>query len=102
MCKLSARSIDIIQRGYILLGNDGMEVYNGNTFSAVDRDNDNLSKQHCARDKRKGGWWHYRCGPCNINGLYKTAGYKGNDAMFYAPWRDKNALKSTQMMIQPK
>ena len=73
---------------------------NGMKFSAVDRDNDEYSG-HCAKGRRKGGMWYRACSPCNINALYKTQGYSGEDAMFWSPWRQLEGLKATKMMVKP-
>ena len=88
---------------YILLfSGDGKGYTNNQKFSAIDRDNDKDSYVHCARDSRKGGWWHHGCTPININGITMTAGYNGLDAVYYQRWRDFNALRSTKMMIRPQ
>ncbi|XP_018783407.1 PREDICTED: ficolin-1-like [Bactrocera latifrons] len=70
----------------------------GIKFSAIDRDNDNHGRWHCAYYFRS-GWWFHKCYFSNLNGLYlatKKYGINWNSIENEVP------LGFSEMMMRPK
>ncbi|CAG2212200.1 unnamed protein product [Mytilus edulis] len=85
------------------LGNsmkDSNKNLNGMMFSTTDQDND-INDDHCARDLRKGPWWHRSCSYSNLNGQYKSEGIRGGTTIHWITWHGRIALKASEMKIRP-
>ncbi|XP_056875451.1 microfibril-associated glycoprotein 4-like isoform X1 [Takifugu flavidus] len=82
---------------------DAMTYHNQMKFTTLDRDNDLLDKENCAR-KYLGAFWYNKCHTANPNGVYRW----GADGTLFAvgvswyPWKGHDySLKSFIMMIRP-
>ncbi|XP_056907869.1 microfibril-associated glycoprotein 4-like [Takifugu flavidus] len=82
---------------------DAMTYHNQMKFTTLDRDNDLLDKENCAR-KYLGAFWYNKCHTANPNGVYRW----GADGTLFAvgvswqPWKGQDySLKSFIMMIRP-
>ncbi|CAC5416745.1 Fibrinogen-like protein 1,Fibrinogen-like protein A,Tenascin,Ryncolin-2,Ryncolin-4,Fibrinogen C domain-containing protein 1-A,Angiopoietin-2,Ficolin-2,Ryncolin-1,Tenascin-R,Ryncolin-3,Ficolin-1,Fibrinogen C domain-containing protein 1-B,Fibrinogen C domain-containing protein 1 [Mytilus coruscus] len=91
--------------GYTGTAGDSMKdpdiTLNGMMFSTTDQDNDEKSK-HCARDIKKGPWWHRACSYSNLNSQYKSEGFnEGQNTIHWKTWHGVKALKVSEMKIKP-
>uniref|UniRef100_A0A674N913 Microfibril-associated glycoprotein 4-like n=1 Tax=Takifugu rubripes TaxID=31033 RepID=A0A674N913_TAKRU len=82
---------------------DALVNHNQMKFTTLDRDNDLLDKENCAR-KYLGAFWYNKCHTANPNGVYRW----GADGTLFAvgvswqPWKGHDySLKSFIMMIRP-
>lgn len=80
-----------------------MTYHNQMKFTTLDRDNDLLDKENCAR-KYLGAFWYNKSHTANPNGVYRW----GADGTLFAvgvswqPWKGQDySLKSFIMMIRP-
>ncbi|XP_062620878.1 angiopoietin-4-like isoform X2 [Saccostrea cucullata] len=77
---------------------DSMDYHNGYQFTTKDKDTDK-SGGNCAKEYH-GAWWYNNCHHTNLNGLYAMSALSGYQYPVWRKWREKEALKQTQMMIR--
>ncbi|XP_035670244.1 microfibril-associated glycoprotein 4-like [Branchiostoma floridae] len=83
----------------------GWHSLNGQSFSTVDRDNDDHGSYHCSQRYGQGGWWFRNCGYSFLNGRY--LGNCGSSCpvvqgVVWYHWRGAGySLKSVSMKIRP-
>ncbi|XP_062602922.1 fibrinogen C domain-containing protein 1-B-like [Saccostrea cucullata] len=86
--------------GYSGTAGDSMDYHNGYKFTTKDKDNDG-DGGNCATQYH-GAWWYNACHYSNLNGLYAQSAVSGYQYPVWRKWREKEALKQTQMMIRHK
>ncbi|XP_062620877.1 ryncolin-1-like isoform X1 [Saccostrea cucullata] len=84
--------------GYSGTAGDSMDYHNGYQFTTKDKDTDK-SGGNCAKEYH-GAWWYNNCHHTNLNGLYAMSALSGYQYPVWRKWREKEALKQTQMMIR--
>lgn len=84
--------------------NDGTGPHNGQRFSTPDRDNDQLSANHCAVQFH-GPWWHNKCYSSLLTGRYYTSGGPRNSAphgIIWHTWKGHYySLRLADIKIRP-
>ncbi|KAK7097943.1 microfibril-associated glycoprotein 4-like [Littorina saxatilis] len=78
--------------------NDSLSDHNGEQFSTMDADHDQIKRTNCA-SVQHGGWWYMNlvyCAACNLNGIYRS-GY------MVGVWWDPLfcSLSSSEMKMKP-
>ena len=84
---------------------DSMSFYNGQKFSARDKDQDTNKSNYCKRSFNgyNGGWWFKDCVYSSLNGKYYENGqhYYAVDGLSWRTWLGStHSLKSTVIAIR--
>ncbi|CAH1239335.1 ANGPT2 [Branchiostoma lanceolatum] len=85
----------------------GLNSNNGQKFSTVDRDNDNVRGVHCSQEYGgQGGWWFGSCGYSVLNGRYLgncQGSCSDSQGVMWFDWRGfrYSLMKSVSMKIRP-
>lgn len=86
------------------MGNEGKLdnfTADGMLFTTHDEDHDTSHEINCAKYWKIGGWWFNRCSWANLNGPYREPGEGDGIGINWHMWRNKEYLRTSQMMIRP-
>ena len=81
---------------------DSFSGHRGQPFTTKDQDNDNASKENCARSF-KGAWWYTSCHSSNLNGLYHLGSHSSYaDGVNWYAWKGHHySAKRAEIKIRP-
>ncbi|XP_037727745.1 fibrinogen-like protein 1 [Drosophila subpulchrella] len=85
---------------------DSLLMHRNKKFTTLDRDNDQIKNDNCAKFER-GGWWYNSCASSKLNGkFYKEGRSRDNktNGITWGSWHDywTDSLTFVEMMIRPK